>query len=438
MASLSAADQIEQIVQAAILQDQLGSKENGEDEQHDQGSSVVEMTVEITSNDGETLPTNEHEHRIHMNGYIKRLDLGKSPSSIISDEKYESVLNYLQNPDAAIAPHLRYWIANKEFQLMEDPSDGASDGSNVVVIPRPVKKKMLDRGGGDFLRVLPSSAIFDIIQEIHSNQFEHCGYKRVLEYAQTKYFRITRGYVQEFGRACPVCHSTGFTKDGKRRKFSSKFSSSGMKLKREHLKPTSSNSLRLPKIYTKTGDAGSSATITGDRRPKNDDVFEALGATDELSSAIGLTREFGKEAEHTFDSQLQEIQCLLQDVGSCIATPKSQASANQLELMEFSAVNVVKLEKWIDDYTRLLPPLKNFILPSGGKTGASLHVARAVCRRAERRLIPLVQKEEVDEVVEKFMNRLSDYLFTLARYASHCEDIDPMIYIKIRSRKRKK
>ena len=145
MASLSAADQIEQIVQAAILQDQLGSKENGEDEQHDQGSSVVEMTVEITSNDGETLPTNEHEHRIHMNGYIKRLDLGKSPSSIISDEKYESVLNYLQNPDAAIAPHLRYWIANKEFQLMEDPSDGASDGSNVVVIPRPVKKKMLVR-----------------------------------------------------------------------------------------------------------------------------------------------------------------------------------------------------------------------------------------------------------------------------------------------------
>ncbi len=133
-----------------------------------------------------------------------------------------------------------------------------------------------------------------------------------------------------------------------------------------------------------------------------------------------------------------QVQCLLQDVGSSIATPRSLASPNQLELTEFSEVCVVKLEKWINEYTRLLPPLKNFILPSGGKTGASLHVARAVCRRAERRLTPLVQKEEVDENVGKFMNRLSDYLFTLARYASHCEDIDPTIYIKVRSRKRKK
>uniref|UniRef100_A0A3B1J1J7 Corrinoid adenosyltransferase MMAB n=1 Tax=Astyanax mexicanus TaxID=7994 RepID=A0A3B1J1J7_ASTMX len=184
----------------------------------------------------------------------------------------------------------------------------------------------------------------------------------------------------------------------------------------------------VPKIYTKTGDKGFSSTFTGERRPKEDHIFEALGTTDELSSAVGLAREFCLEKGHSFTDQLDKIQCVLQDVGSNIATPRSSARDSHIKRTKFSSQPVLELESWIDSYTAELPPLTNFILPSGGKSSAALHVARAVCRRAERCVAPIIRSGEADPDVGKYLNRLSDYLFTLARYAALKEGNNESIY----------
>ncbi|XP_005940241.1 corrinoid adenosyltransferase isoform X2 [Haplochromis burtoni] len=185
---------------------------------------------------------------------------------------------------------------------------------------------------------------------------------------------------------------------------------------------------RVPKIYTKTGDKGFSSTFTGERRPKEDHIFEALGNTDELSSAIGLAREFCLDKRHTFTHQLDKIQCVLQDVGSNIATPRSSARESHIKRTKFIAQPIVDLETWIDEFTEELPPLTSFILPSGGKSSAALHLARTVCRRAERSVAPIVRSGEADPDVAKFLNRLSDYLFTVARYASMKEGSEEKIY----------
>ncbi|XP_069475516.1 corrinoid adenosyltransferase MMAB [Ambystoma mexicanum] len=187
---------------------------------------------------------------------------------------------------------------------------------------------------------------------------------------------------------------------------------------------------KVPKIYTKSGDKGFSSTFTGERRPKDDHVFEALGTTDELSSAIGLAREFCVDQGHTFVGELDKVQCVLQDIGSNIATPLSSARESHLKRTTFSEKPVVELEHLIDKYTDQLPPLTSFILPSGGKSSAALHMARAVCRRAERCVVPIVQQREADPHVARYLNRLSDYLFTLARFAAKVEGNKETIYRK--------
>lgn len=189
-------------------------------------------------------------------------------------------------------------------------------------------------------------------------------------------------------------------------------------------------SARSPRIYTRTGDEGFSSTFTGERRPKGDRIFEALGTTDELSSAIGLASELSSEKGHAFVEQLHKVQCMLQDVGSNIATPLSSAREAHLKRTSFSEEPILELEKWIDRYSEQLPPLRAFILPSGGKSSAALHFSRAVCRRAERCVVPLVQAGEADPNVAKYLNRLSDYLFVLARYAAMKEGKEEKIYTK--------
>uniref|UniRef100_A0A8C2SMJ0 Corrinoid adenosyltransferase MMAB n=1 Tax=Capra hircus TaxID=9925 RepID=A0A8C2SMJ0_CAPHI len=136
------------------------------------------------------------------------------------------------------------------------------------------------------------------------------------------------------------------------------------------------------------------------------------------------------EKGHPFVEELQKIQCSLQDVGSALATPRSSAREAHLKHATFEVGPILELEQWIDRYSRQLPPLTAFILPSGGKSSSALHFCRAVCRRAERRVVPLVQTGETDANVVKFLNRLSDYLFTLARYTAMKEGNPEKIYKK--------
>ncbi|KAK3595721.1 hypothetical protein CHS0354_025343 [Potamilus streckersoni] len=189
--------------------------------------------------------------------------------------------------------------------------------------------------------------------------------------------------------------------------------------------------LSFPKIYTKTGDKGTSATFTGERRVKDDNIFEALGTTDELSSVIGVAMEYCTEAGHSFVHQLETVQCVLQDVGSAIATPSTSARDAHRKKTEFSLQHVTTLENWIDTHTEELPPLKHFILPSGGKSAATLHLARSICRRAERRITSLVRSGEVEPETLRYLNRLSDYLFTVARLAAFREGHKEKIYHRV-------
>lgn len=184
------------------------------------------------------------------------------------------------------------------------------------------------------------------------------------------------------------------------------------------------------KIYTKTGDTGVSSLYNGQRLPKDSPFFEALGDVDELNSTIGAAREFCPASASYTAEQLEFIQSRLLDVGSVVATPLSGSSEAQLARVRFDASHTPKLEGWIDAMTSELPPLKNFILPSGGHAAALLHMARAICRRAERHVVPLVRDSQADNEVQIFLNRLSDYLFTAARYLAMKEGKAEVIWRK--------
>jgi len=189
------------------------------------------------------------------------------------------------------------------------------------------------------------------------------------------------------------------------------------------------------KVYTKTGDKGTSSLYNMKRLSKDDDHFHALGDTDELNGQLGMAREFCLQAGHVeLEGYISEIQSRLFDVGACVATPRLTSSAAQLERTAFHAESITDLENWMDAMDEKLPPLKHFILPSGGFTSSCLHVARSICRRAERRIVPLVQEGDCDEVVMRYMNRLSDFLFVAARYVAMQEGKEEVKWIAPRSR----
>lgn len=186
-------------------------------------------------------------------------------------------------------------------------------------------------------------------------------------------------------------------------------------------------------IYTKTGDDGTSSLYSGQRRSKDDAVFHALGDVDELNSSVGVAREFIGDLDARIEAQLETIQSRLLDVGSAVATPAEttgMGSSAKKQRVEFDETAAARLEDWIDQMDEELPQLTTFILPSGGQASAFLHMARSICRRAERAVVPLIGQGSVHEDVGVFLNRLSDYLFTAARMAAKKANKDEVCYKK--------
>jgi cob(I)alamin adenosyltransferase len=162
---------------------------------------------------------------------------------------------------------------------------------------------------------------------------------------------------------------------------------------------------RLTKIYTRTGDAGTTGKADGSRIAKDDLLVTAIGDIDELNSLVAVVK---CTAPPEYLQPLQSIQNDLFNVGGELALDD-----NTIELLD--SARIEQLESWIDTMNKTLEPLKEFILPGGGVCGSTCHVARSVCRRAERSLVTLNNRQPIREALLAYINRLSDYFFVLAR-----------------------
>ena len=168
------------------------------------------------------------------------------------------------------------------------------------------------------------------------------------------------------------------------------------------------------KIYTRTGDAGETSLFDGTRVSKSDARVEAYGEVDELNAWLGLAR--ASRLDPDLDEALVRIQRDLFALGAQLADPADKI-ADRVTKATIGDDDVVRLEQLIDRLEAELPPLRRFILAGGSPAGAALHVARTVCRRAERRMVSL--EPRVDQVLLRYVNRLSDLLFVLARCVNH-------------------
>lgn len=164
------------------------------------------------------------------------------------------------------------------------------------------------------------------------------------------------------------------------------------------------------KIYTKTGDKGQTSLFGGRRLPKDHLRIDAYGTIDELNAHLGLVADTADNPQ--IRTQIQEIQNRLFVVGASLASDPDKAPP----IPDILHADVVLLESWIDTMEASLEPLKNFILPGGHPTVSNCHVARCVCRRAERLVVALHHDEHVEPLIMEYLNRLSDYLFVLCRY----------------------
>ncbi|GIV61574.1 cob(I)yrinic acid a,c-diamide adenosyltransferase [Rhodocaloribacter litoris] len=171
------------------------------------------------------------------------------------------------------------------------------------------------------------------------------------------------------------------------------------------------------KIYTRTGDAGDTALFGGGRVQKNHPRIEAYGTVDETNSFIGAARAqlTGRPGHERLDPVLARIQAELFELGADLATPGDARPV----VPRIQATHIRRLETAIDDFDTELPPLKHFILPGGTPAAAALHVARTVCRRAERRTVELAGAEPTNPHAVVYLNRLSDFLFVAARWVNH-------------------
>lgn len=175
----------------------------------------------------------------------------------------------------------------------------------------------------------------------------------------------------------------------------------------------------LNRIYTRTGDAGTTALGTGERRPKFDLRIATFGTIDETNAAIGLARLTTASAHPALDDMLLRIQNDLFDLGADLCMPQSASDAKR-EPLRIVQSQVDRLEREIDQLNAELAPLRSFVLPGGSPASAALHVARTICRRAERLMTRLATTpgEDVGEPALKYVNRLSDLLFVASRWAN--------------------
>ena len=175
--------------------------------------------------------------------------------------------------------------------------------------------------------------------------------------------------------------------------------------------------IRITKVYTRTGDRGETALVGGRRVAKDSQRIVSYGAIDELNSVLGIVRALATKKGTKGAAQLVELLKRLQnelfDLGSELATPSDVDYEGMWRVCE---TEVLELERAIDECQKSLEPLKSFILPGGGTTGAFLHQARTVCRRAEVEILRLSRAEAVSPFVLRYLNRLSDLLFVLARW----------------------
>ena len=167
------------------------------------------------------------------------------------------------------------------------------------------------------------------------------------------------------------------------------------------------------KIYTRTGDDGTTGLLGPGRVRKSEPRVEAFGSVDELNAALGVARALDREG---WLPEIEAIQAKLFNLGAELAATTPEAPAT---LERITEGDVAALEQSIDRLDRELPPLKNFILPGGSGLAAHLHLARAVCRRAERRLVTLMASATIEPRLLRYLNRLADLLFVMARWCNH-------------------
>ena len=174
------------------------------------------------------------------------------------------------------------------------------------------------------------------------------------------------------------------------------------------------------KIYTKTGDKGTTSLIGGTKVSKAHLRIEAYGTVDELNSYIGLCNDL--LTDKNSKAVLREIQDRLFTIGSALACDPEKET--KMKIPDLKEEDITLLEKEIDKMDETLPSMKSFILPGGHPTVSHLHIARCICRRAERCCVRLeAEGSEVEPIITKYLNRLSDYLFVLARYAGHLHNV---------------
>ena len=176
----------------------------------------------------------------------------------------------------------------------------------------------------------------------------------------------------------------------------------------------------LNKIYTRTGDAGTTALGTGTRVPKHAARIAAYGSVDEVNAAIGMARIYLAGSYAELDAMLGRIQNDLFDLGADLCAPEEEGQVEKRQRLRVSDAQVTRLEQEIDAMNADLSPLRSFILPGGSAAAAALHVARTVCRRAEREIVQLASHpgEHVSPPALRYINRLSDLLFVASRHVN--------------------